>query len=390
MAMYVFDKNTKAEHYQDVNGTEHKFKAGEYTVKVQFASSNLEMLKTLESTCLIAEFKVDDIPLAFYHKSADIGLSTGKVTNFYTNKGQRLTFWCGEIAKMPKIAKTGDLLVGSVNVYGNGSVNDLYTAYYIVAPESKAKEIDLSVKEPEKEDLVKYAESVRDLKISWIGKVKTVENKVSLIKDLQTTYPDSYELTKQTLLVYDEIKSDDIEVESKCTDRISFCKTVIQKIDNGKVAIYFGQNQRTEDEKEKLLKTEMELQKEILALSYRLMSKIYSILKTLNSNVFSDLDLVKRGDDMLLEYKKWTSVDEIEDGSYLILYSEQQKRLGFPATALEKVQKYVVNPKNVEKKEYKRLVEIKMELIEALGWDLWKQYEEEWKVINFPVLQSHF
>lgn len=390
MALCVFDKNKKAEHYQDINGVEHKFKAGEYTVKVQFSSSNLELLKSLEPTCLIAEIKIDEIPLAFYHKSADIGLSTGKLTKVYSNKGERFTFWCGEITKMPKLAKAGDLLVGSVSVYGNGTVNDLYTAHYIVAAEYKAKEIDLSVKEPEKEDLVKYAESVRDLKISWISKMKNVENKLSLIKDLQSAYPESNELTKQILLVYDEIQADEVHVESKCSERVLFCKNVIQKIDSGKVAIYFGQNQKTDDEKDKLLKTEMELQKEILALSYRVMAKIYTILKTVKSNIFSDMDLDLAGDSMLIEYKKWTSVDETEDGPFLELYSEQQKRLGFPANALEKVQKYVVNPKNYEKKEYKRVVETKVELLELLGWNLWKQYEEDWKVNNFPVLQSHF
>jgi tripeptidyl-peptidase-2 len=387
-AIYVFDKNNKPLVFQDIYGEEQKFKEGDYTVLVQFASADLQLLKSLESTCLIAEYKLEapiELPLA--NKIGDLGKAGSKVGTIVSGKGERKVFWAGEIAKIPKVAKAGDLLTGSFEFVGNDEKIDgiLYTVAYLVPPEFKPKEIDLSIKEPEKDDSVKFSEAVRDLEISWVAKMKSIESKLDLAKTLAIRYPDSLELDQQTLLIINE---EDCANSIRIAERISLVESILAKVDQTEVAVYYGQNIEAIHQKEKNLQKVMALKKDVIALSFKAFAKLYASLelpdgpeKVANDKLF---------DDYLLKYTQWTAAELTDDGQYLILFAIQQRRKKFYGIALDKIVKYLSNPKNVSKQEYSNLVTIKTELIDLLGWDLWKKHNDNWKVVDFPVERAHF
>jgi tripeptidyl-peptidase-2 len=402
-AIMVYDTNKKLVLFQDVYGKPKKFDEGTYDIKVQFASSNLQLLNDLKASCLIVESTLAtpvSPPISTSLASLD---SKSKAGATVMSKGKRVVFWVGDVAA-PKGAQAGDLLQGKLEF--DGKIPKLFTVNYLIPPEYKPKEPETGKKEPPKDDAVVLKEAIRDLEISHVKKFKTDDGKLELLAKLVQAYPDHLPVYKEKLLVLAEKAKKGEAVDMKlCEERLNTAKTVLKILDENTVAMYFGvQNDLSKGhEADKKLNEKMTLSKEMLGLVYQTFAETYSdviIYKETGAGLsgIADLDSLEVAavtdlfNQSLKKFASWIPSPPVDDGNYLLLYVFQQKRLGYYATALEPVLKFLNSSKNRTKDTtvWKKVVEQKVKLLELLKWDLWKDYEEKWKVVNFPKAYARF
>ncbi|KAJ3315943.1 tripeptidyl-peptidase II Tpp2 [Boothiomyces sp. JEL0838] len=412
-ALMVFDSNKKKVHHQDVSTKELKLNEGDYTVKIQICCSDVNVLVDLKPTALIVETKLAKSVSPPLAKSVG-DLPNGNFKTSLLEKGEKAVIWVGDIGTMPKEAKAGDLLVGTLNVTGSSVKlpKDLYTVSYVVPPEYKAKTIELGIKEPVKEDEVLLKEAVRDLEISWIKKTKSDEGKRKLIEKLEVSYPDHLPLYVEKLEVLAELAQKEVENGIKSlelsSERIKAANKVFTLFNEGDVAMYFGVQQDLSqgNEKDKNLKKDMDLKKQLLCLAYRSKASAYvNAIKFKESgvaapeNVTTDLDslslteILEQFSVALSKVGNWTNGAPLDDGHYLLLWTWKQRRLGYIGTALKSLQKYISTSKNAYKDStgaYKECVKIKVEMLKELNWDAWNEIDEKWRILNFPKIQAHF
>ncbi|KAJ3325149.1 tripeptidyl-peptidase II Tpp2 [Boothiomyces sp. JEL0866] len=412
-ALIVFDANKKKIHHQDVTPKELKLNEGDYLVKIQVSSSDVNILVDLKPTPLIVETKLSKSVSPPLAKSVG-DLPKDNFKKGILSKGEKAVIWVGDIGALPKEAKAGDLLVGSLKVTG-ASVKlpgDLYTVSYVVPPEYKAKTVELGIKEPAKEDKVLLKEAVRDLEISWVKKTKSDDGKRELIKSLEQAYPDHLPLFVEKLEILAEFAQKEVEAGiislELSSERIEAANKIFTLFSEGDVAMYFGvQHDLSQgNEKDKNLKKEMELKKQLLGLAYRSKASAYvNAIKFKESagvapdNISTLLDSASVADLMeqfnlaLGKYGNWASGAPLDDGHYLLLWAWKQRRLGYIGTALKALQKYISSSKNAHKDAtgaYKECVKVKVEILKELNWDAWNELDEKWKILNFPKIQAHF
>ncbi|KAJ3276748.1 tripeptidyl-peptidase II Tpp2 [Terramyces sp. JEL0728] len=412
-AIAVFDTNKKRVHYQDVSAKELKLNEGDYVVKAQIASSDVNTLVDLKPASLIVETKLSK-PVSPPLSATLADLPKGNFKKAILSRGEKSVVWVGDMASLPKEAKGGDLLVGTLQVTG-ASVKlpvDLYTVSYVVPPEYKPKTAELGIREPPKEDAVLLKEAVRDVEISWIKKTKSDEGKRELIKKLEASYPSHLPLYIEKLEVLAELAQKEVEAGIKSlelsSERIDVASKISTLFNEGDVAMYFGVQQDLSqgNDKDKDIKKDMDLKKQLLGLAYRSKASAYiTAIKFKESGVSAPekvttaldsvtvADLTDQFNAALAKVGNWSSEAPLDNGHYLLLWTWKQRRLGYLGTALKALQKYVSSSKNAYKDAtgaYKECVKIKVEILKELKWDIWNELDEKWKILNFPKIQARF
>ncbi|KAI8902892.1 subtilase family-domain-containing protein [Globomyces pollinis-pini] len=387
--LYVYDCNKKAVAFRDIRALSVKLEEGEYTVKVQMTSASMSLLSELKSTSLVVDLKLaKSVSPSLYTSLEAFGTTAYKKTVLV--KGERSCFWVGDCSTLPSFVKPGDLLTGSLDVLdGNTKLSSpLYTVSYLVPPEYKAKTLELGVKEPVKPDQQLLDEAVRDLEVSWIKKAKTNDGKLELIKSIELKYPTFLPLHKEKLGVLLEMES-----ESLC----EHAEKTLALIPESEVGIYFGLKHDLSQghEKDKLLKKDMELRKEVLGLVYQAKATCYkNLIKKLESQDVKDekaiKDALEHFNVNLVKFSNWIKDPALDNGSYLLLWVWQQRRLGYHGTALKHLQKYITNSKNVKESSWKLCLEEKRSILQSLDWALWDKYDENWNILKFPKQFCHF
>ena len=314
---------------------------------------------------------------------------------------------------MPKIAKPGDILKGNLELVSNDVKDKLYSVSYCVPPEAKAEDVNLGTKLPEKTDMVKFEEALKDFEIGQISKLKTNEAKIILIEKLEQKYERDLSFVKQKIELQCEMGRSELETPvpslKLAQSRISTANAAIKLVDESSVAIYFGTSHdlSRKNEAEQKLNTEMELKKEILALSYRSLTealitavifKEQTHLDTNESFQAVDLDskhvdeIIKEFTANLKKYGQWTSANPCENGYYLTAFCWCESRLGHFGTSLLKIHSFLSNKKNISKYStvYPKLADEKRVLLGKLDWKIWQQHEDAWKVVNFPKALCRF
>jgi tripeptidyl-peptidase-2 len=414
-ALCVYDKNKKQILFQDVYGKEKSLDEGEYTVKVQITSPAVDFLESLKSSSLLVRMKLAKSLSPPIAKSLGELNASSKIDKFVLKKGDRAAVWVGDI-EPPKEAKQGDMLLGKLDVLsGELKLSEtLYPVVYFVPSAFKPETFTTGTKLPEKSDSEKFDEAVTDLEISWISKMKSLENKKELIEKLEPKYGSNNKFIKERLLNFiaqGKNEGDKPILSLKLSqERIAYSKKIIELIDEKAVAVYFGVHHDLSQghEVDKILNDEMNLKKEILKLCYRNIAESYRTAILFKEQVaaeieesFQAVDLDSHDvayimflfNDSLRKYGSLISATPHKDESYFLeLWIWQQRRKGLHGLCLQKISSYLGDKKNISKdpEMYERFAVQKREILGALGFDAWKELEDEWRIVNFPKIMCRF
>lgn len=406
--------------YQDIYPKSVKLTSGDgpYTVKLQVTSRQpVEILEKLQQMVLVLDVALaKPVSLPTFWTHADLlGASSpdSSKKRKILSKGERTPLFVGH-GESPKDAKQGDMLLGELKVLPNGKKVDggLFSVVYVIPPAETKKEegTGKSSDEKEKDPSVAMEEAVRDLKITWIKKMKTDEEKAKLVEQLQKDFPGHIPLMQSKLEVVADSKLDDKVLGGDAEKGLEGIKAVratvdeaLALIDQVELAKWFAVKHDLALEKEKKEKEEMEKKKKLMLHAFfcRAKSTMFEIALKQKANASVDelTALRKVLDSQMEEYQKWAASGsaplEQTDSKYMLLYIFQQRQKGFLGNALKTLNKFLGESSNVsgdapKVADYKKANSLKEELLAELNWDLWKQYEFKTGLLKFPKDYANF
>lgn len=415
----VYDSNKKLLGYFDCYKRTFTFdEPGDYTVLLQLCSSNPSWLDELKGTALVLERNLSKAITPALFKTLEC---TDAVKQLRMQKGDREVMWMSSagLDSLPKEAKTGDFLRGTLDVSDTGD-QTLYHVYYpLPAPDWKAKPL---VPEPEgkkekKDDSVMVKEAVRDVEVGYLKKHGgDFSVKVAYFNALKEKYPDHLVLYHEALNLYrsEWKKSTPKEVEEESTSdkpaaasslfleigqaRIDLAVAVLSLLSQDEVAKYFGTNHDLSQnhEQDTKLQKEMEMKRDLLAGAFQSRGEVYASIRELDPKYKTGAEALKlsqleRDECLRLcqenvdSFKQWAP----SDNSALVCLSAWAKfekgEKGSAMSLLEKhLQSLIKKDSDKAKQAKKECAELKSAFIVKLGWRAWMAYDEKRRLVNHP------
>lgn len=389
----VFDSKKRSICYQDVYCKSVKLSEGAYTLRAQFSSYNVDALTSLKTTALVLDRSLDKsiVPPLFKSLSDIFAGGTGTISNFKLGKGDRSTFWVGDLASgaAPSDAKTGDFLVGTLAVTSEFMKlqGDLYTVAYPFLAHAEDTPIVTDRLPPKSKD-EELKEAIRDLEIKMLKKMEPAERLV-LFSKLRKQYPEEITLFVEYLeATFDAYRKSDARISQQIEELLDASKNVLGLIDEADVSKYLGLNRPTDETSEikSKLRKLMDTKKSALYLAYLCQSaalKDKALLDgTLNPVCFTEFQ------DSFEKCSTWSS-KSMADEKYVAIWAWQKSQAGYNGSALKALSKWLSDAKNASK-DHQEIQGLKLDILAKLGWALWIDYEKKWNLTRFPKSFSQF
>ncbi|MED6182811.1 tripeptidyl-peptidase II Tpp2 [Stylosanthes scabra] len=418
----ISDSNKRVYSTGDVYPSSSRLPKGEYNLQLYLRHDNVQILEKIRNLELFIERNLEDkeiIQLSFFSQPDGPVIGNGSFTSSFLFPGIKEGFYLGPPPKdkLPKNFAQGSVLLGAIS-YGKLSFAEgenknpekhpaSYQLSYVVPPnkidEDKGKGSSISSKKTVSERLT---EEVRDAKIHVLGSLKqeTDEERSQweeLAASLKSEYPKYTPLLAKILegLTSRTDVKDKIDHDEKVIDAAN---EVIDSIDREELAKFFALKNDPEDDEAESIRKKMETTRDQLA------EALYQkglALAEIESLKLADLTtwciLSKEGDtegakkdkgksgeqsrddpdlfeENFRELKKWVDVKSPKYGILLVTREKRAQRLGTALKALWDI--IQEDPEPAKKKFY----ELKLSLIEEIGWTHWATYEREWMLVRFP------
>ena len=357
---------------------------GDYVLRFHLRHDDLEQLKKLEDMVLMLDHKLASSVGLHFYSDPDNAIGGGKFAARTLPKGGRAVLWVADPAvdKLPKDARPGDVLLGTMNFGGSddgpgeGSRRPGgYQVTYVVPPKPPEKKEAAEADEQDKDERgaeQKLAEALRDFKVGRLAKLHGEKDRAlfdRLADEILAEYPNHLPVLVEQLKRADGKKrGDDLEAVVAAADR------VIAQIDQEKLAAHYGVKLDPDDKAGAKIRKEMDLEK--AALLEALHRKAKALFELAAKTAAADASASEPFEQAFAELEKWA---DTTTGDYLMLHIDRQVRRGQPGEALK-----LLNEKIAGSKPDKELYEKRIAILDALGWSQWKQYEETWLLLRFP------
>ncbi|KAK1289335.1 hypothetical protein QJS10_CPB18g01565 [Acorus calamus] len=409
----ISDSNKRVYATGDVSSKYVKLQKGVYDLHLYIRHANVEILEKLKQLVLFIERKLKDvIPLSFFSKPDGpiMGNSTFKSSELVP--GEIEAFYVGQPTKLklPKNCPPGSVLLGKI-AYGILSLGDAnqqcapisYQISYIVPPppkpeEDKGKYISSCTQSVSE----RLDEEVRNSKIEFLSILKksTPEEHSAwknLADSLKQEYPKYTPLLSKILegLLTGGADEDNID---KYEEISNAANDVVNSVDKDELSKYFSVKFDPEDiEAEKIRKKMEATHAQLAEALYQkglALAEIESIKgHNLDRSAIASSDEVSNGtteksashpsdqpdkfEENFKELKKWVDIKLLKYRMLVVVRERRCKRLG---TALK-----VLNDKIQDDPEaQKKLYELKIELLDEIGWTHLVSYERRWMYVRFP------
>ncbi|KAL6545206.1 tripeptidyl-peptidase II Tpp2 [Orobanche hederae] len=405
----VSDTNKRVYAVGDVYPDAAKLPKGEYTLQLYLRHDNVQYLDKMKQLVIFIEknLEKDAVPLSFYAQPD--GPITGN-SNFNSSvliPGAKEAFYVAPPAKdkLPKGTSVGSVLVGAIS-YGKvsfGLNNDAknpeknlvsYSISCIVPPaqfdEDKGKSSSSSCTKSVSEQL---EEEVRDAKIRVLSNLKQSTDKErsdwkKLSISLKSEYP---KYTPLLAKILEGLVSWN-NVEDKAHhygEIISAADEVIKSIDTDELAKYLSLKSDPEDEDAEKKKKKMDtsrdqlaeaLYEKGLALAERESLKGETLVDKVEGKAAADSSARPDSfEENFKELKKWVDVKSSRYGTLFVIYERRKGRLGNALKVLnDMIQEDGQPPK-------KKFYDLKLSLLEEIGWSHLVSYEKQWMNVRFPA-----
>ncbi|KAL5139714.1 Tripeptidyl-peptidase 2 [Glycine soja] len=427
----ISDSNKKVYSSGDAYPNSTKLPKGEYNLQLYLRHDNVQVLEKMKQLVLFIERSLEEkeiIWLSFFSQPDGPLMGNDSFKSSTLVPGIKEGFYLGPPAKdkLPKNSLQGSVLVGSIS-YGKlllAGQRDRkypekhpvrYRVSYIIPPnkvdEDKGKKSSSSSKKTVSERL---EEEVRDAKIKVLGGLKQESDEEclewkELSASLKTEYPKYIPLLAKILegLVSRSSIKDKVHHDEEVIDAAN---EVIDSIDREELAKFFALKNDPEDEEAEKIKKKMESARDQLAealyqkglalaeiesLKLAYLTCIFS--KEVDKSLASAATEVAKQDvektdeqsnddavhpDLFLEnfneLKKWVDVKCTKYGILLVTNERRNQRLG---TALKVLSDIIQDDAEPSKKKF---YELKLSLLEEIGWTHFAANEREWMLVRFP------
>ena len=398
-----------------------KLTKGDYVLRFHVRHDDPALIEKLKDMPLMLDHALGSaIHLGFFADPDDVIAGEPKFSARTLEKGARaVLFVAGPPAdKLPKAAQAGDLLLGTVTfeagdtkLLGEGHRPGGFPVTYVVPPklaekdkkekdkdsaaESKKKDKDDDKDKDEKTEAEKLAEAIRDLKVARLAKLHAEEHCElfdQIAAEVLADYPDYLPVLSEQLK-----RADGKQRLENLPAVVAAADQVIAQIDQEKLAAHYGVKLDPDDKEAAKVHKEMEKQKTALVDAlHRKARALFDMAKKAGAAERPGVEASEEEDkdddaetadwgafeQAFAELQKW--VDTATD-DYLMLHIDREAQHGRLGGALK-----LLNKKIADSKPDKELFEKRIKLLDRLGWVHWKQYEERWMLIRFPVAYPPF
>ncbi|KAF3487031.1 hypothetical protein F2Q69_00057125 [Brassica cretica] len=362
----ISDANKRVYAMGDVYPESSKLPKGEYKVQLYLRHENVQLLEKLKQLTVFIERNMGEVRLNLHSEPDGPVTGNGALKSSVLMPGVKEAFYVGPPTKdkLPKNTPQGSVLVGEIS-YGKLSFDDkegknpkdnpaFYPISYVVPP-NKPEEDKKAVSSTNscKSVSERLEQEVRDTKIKFLGNLKqeTEEERSEwkkLCACLKSEYP-SYTPLLAKILEGLLSRSEGGDKISHHEEIIDAANEVVRSVDVDELARFLLDKSEPEDE-------EAEGEKEDEG----------SCQKDKFEENFKELT-------------KWVDVKSSKFGTLTVLREKRLSRLGSALKVLEEL------IQNENQTANKKLYELKLGLLEELGWSHLATYEKQWMQVRFPT-----
>uniref|UniRef100_A0A2P2LLV1 Tripeptidyl-peptidase 2 isoform X2 n=1 Tax=Rhizophora mucronata TaxID=61149 RepID=A0A2P2LLV1_RHIMU len=409
----ISDANKRVYAMGDVYPKSTKLPKGEYNLQLYLRHDNVQYLEKMKQLVLFIERKLDDkdvIWLNFFSEPDGPVMGNGAYESSTLVPGKKEAIYLGPPVKdkLPKNAPQGSVLLGSIS-YGKlssvrqegGNPPVSYQVSYVVPPskveEDKGKNSSSTSSKAVSE---RIEEEVRDAKIRVLGSLKQDNDEEclewkTLSSSLKSDYPRYTPLLAKILegLLSQSNFEDKVHHDEEVVDAAN---EVIDSIDRDELARFFSVKSDPEDEEAQAIKKKMETTRDQLAEALyqkglaladieSLKGEKAQILaategtkveeRTDTQSVTGQSDLFEEN---FKELQKWVDVKSSKYGTLTVL---RERRHGRHGTALKVLNDMIQEEGDPPKKKF---YELKLSLLDEIGWSHLATYERQWMHVRFP------
>jgi tripeptidyl-peptidase-2 len=395
----ISDANKRVYATGDVYPSSTRLPKGDYTLQLYLRHDNVQYLEKMKQLVLFIERKLDDkenIRLSFYSQPDGPVMGNGSFKSSLLVPGTREAFYVGPPTKdkLPKASPEGSVLLGAIS-YGklsfgvqeegkNPEKNPVsYRISYVVPPnkveDDKGKGLATNGTKSVSERL---EEEVRDAKIKVLTSLKQSSDEErseweKLSASLKSEYPEYTPLLAKILdgLLSRDDKKDQISYyeEIMCASN-----EVIDSIDREELSRYFSLKSDPEDEGAEKRKKKMDTTRDQLAEALYQKGLALTNIERLTKAENGEVKNLDKFEENFKELKKWVDVKNSKYGTLLVTRERRSGRLG---TALKAVNEMIQDESEPAKKKF---YELKLSLLNEIGWDHLVSYEQQWMHVRFP------
>ncbi|KAL6911947.1 hypothetical protein ACP4OV_000752 [Aristida adscensionis] len=399
----ISDSNKCVYSSGDVYPSYVKLSKGEYTLQLHIRHDNVQFLEKLKQLVLFIERKLekkDSVPLSFYSEPDGPIVGNGTFKSSILVPGEPEAFYVGPPSreKLPKNASPGAVLVGSITYGTVSSFNKTgeqnqhapasYSISYIIPPlkvdDDKGKGVSVGTKTISE----RLDEEVRDTKIKFLSSLKQESEDeksawLELVTSLKSEYPKYTPLLTKILecvlqrATYDDKISHEKEV-------ITAADEVVDSIDKEELAKYLSLKADPEDEEAQKLKKKMEETRDQLADALYQKGLALAEIESLKSVESAEASAKDVFEENYKELIKWVDAKSAKYGTLTVLRERRCRRLG---TALKVLDDII---QDESEKSKKKLYDLRIQLIEEIGWTHVSTYEKQWMHVRFPATLPPF
>lgn len=403
----ISDSNKRVFSVGDVYPKATRLPEGEFVLQLYLRHDNLQLLEKMKTLVIFIERSLEDkeaVRLGFYSEPDAHVIGNGSSISSTLIPGSKEAFYVGPPTKdrFPKNCPEGSVLVGAIS-YGKlsstkeGRPDKSPVSYQIscLVPPNKAEEDKgkASSTTSSKSVAERLEEEVRDAKIKLLTSLKQNSDeersewkKLSL--SLKAEYP---KYTPLLAKILEGVLSQG-DVKDKCQhleEVIGAADEVIDSIDRDELAKYLSQKSVPEDEGEEKTKKQMETMRDQLAealyqkgLALAEMESLKGERKVVEGAGDQVATPSDSGQDLFeatyKELRKWVDVKSSKYGTITVIRERRSGRLGSALKVLNDITQDEGDPPK------KKLYELKLSLIEEIGWAHVASYEQQWMHVRFP------
>jgi tripeptidyl-peptidase-2 len=375
----------------------HSLDKGDYVIRFHVRSDHTADLEKLKASALLLDRNLGSPVSIGVFAHPDAAYDGRPMFGATLDRGERLPLYLGNPSRssLPKFASPGDLLLGSISygkkgdeTGGAGQRPGGYPLSYLVPPPVKSESSSSDSSDP-KEKPKSLDEKIRDLKIAELARLRKGDKK----KEFDKLYKELIEKTPKHLpLLVEKLEMVDSEKHrlENLPETVAAADAVIARIDQKKLAAYFGVRHDSDEatDKEKATAKEMNQQKATLvdALYRKARAIAYMDLpeKQTEPEKFKKIrrepkEVEKRNEMFEKAYAELAKWVDPTESDYVLLHIRRERRHDRLGEAL----KLLVDHAGDSPLD-KKLLKKQADVCEDLGWDSWRDYFRNWMVVGFP------
>ncbi|KAK9291310.1 hypothetical protein L1049_019255 [Liquidambar formosana] len=417
----ISDTNKRVYAMGDVYPSLSKLPKGEYNLQLYLRHDNVQYLEKMKQLVLLIEKNLEEkevIRLSFYSQPDGSMMGNGSYKSSVLVPGIKESFYVGPPSKdkLPKSSPQGSVLLGAIS-YGklsfvgqgegkNPQKNPVsFQISYIVPPnkvdEEKGKGSSSICSKSVSE---RIEEEIRDAKIKVFASLKLGTDEEcaewrKLSASLKSEYP---KYTPLLVKILEGLLSQSNVEDKICHNEevIDAANEIVDSIDRDELAKYLSHKSDPEDEEAEKIKKKMETTRDQLAEAlYQKGLALAEIESLKHGEKASPLDATEgtveaeRTDDQsapdsgnkldlfeenFKELKKWVDVKSSKYGTLFVVRERRRGRLGIALKVLNDMIQDGDPPK-------RKLYELKLSLLDEIGWSHLASYERQWMHVRFPA-----